>query len=187
VAKIKLVAEPALGALDVAIGKNRIRERDDLAMVSVATPLGHGAAVAKALKAAFKLDVPKPTQSAGDNKMRAVSLTADQVMLIFAHATPDANSHVQSKLGGVGYTTDQTDAWVAIEVSGPDVHAALERICPVDLHPGAFPVGASARTTMEHMGAMIVRLSDDAFLLASARSSAASFAHAVTTSFEYVV
>ena len=61
----------------------------------------------------------------------------------------------------------------------------LERLCPLDLHESAFPVGAAQRTVMEHMGAVILREGTDEFLLLSASSSAASFLHAVKTSIRY--
>jgi sarcosine oxidase subunit gamma len=107
------------------------------------------------------------------------------MMLIFPHALPDAERVVEGKLGGAGYTTDQSDSWVVLEISGPDTLAALERLCP--LNTATMPENGYGRTTMEHMGAAILRLADDRFLLMSASSSARSFLHAVETSYEYVI
>ena len=178
-ARITLEAAPVLGGLDLTIGANRIVERSDLALVSVAVPL-----VSDARFDAFEM--PQPGRSLVTGDMRAVWMAPDQVMLIFHWATPDAEAHVQGKLKGAGYTTDQTGGWVVLEVSGPDTMAALERICPVDLDMSVFQVDAAARTMMEHLGALIIRLDNERFLLASASSSAATFAHAVETSFRYV-
>ena len=179
-----LTAAPILGGIDQTIGQNRITERDDLALVSIATPQGGEAALTKALKNGWGLALPDPTRSSDSGKVRAVRAAPDQILLVFPHATPDANTVVQAKLNGTGYTTDQTDVWVVLEISGPDTRAALERLCPLDF--SRFPDGGSGRTVMEHMGAMIVRLSEDRFLLLSASSSARSFLHAVQTSFHYV-
>lgn len=184
-ADFALEAAPILGGLDKTIGEGRIVERDDLALVSVAVPLNGDAALEKALKDGWGLARPEPTQSVTSGDTSAISMAADQLMLVFPHATPDANAVVQSKLKGAGYTTDQTDSWVVLEVSGTATHAALERICPLNLDIDAFPIGASGRTTMEHMGALIVRTGEDSFMLMSASSSAASFAHAVELSFEW--
>lgn len=181
-----LQAAPVLGGLDVTIGANRIVERSDLAMVSMATPLSDEGALEAALRDAFSLSLPQPTLSVTAGDIRAVWMAPDQMMLVFAHATPDAEAVVQAKLNGAAYTTDQTDGWVLLDVSGPDTLAALERVCPVDLDTDAFPTHASARTVMEHLGALIIRLEADRFLLASASSSAASFAHAIKTSYDYV-
>ena len=183
-ADITLEAAPVLGGADIDIAGNRIRERHDLALVSIATPLGGDEALASAVKSGWSLDMPAPTKSTASGDTRAIRTTQDQIMLVFPHATPDANTAVQGKLDGKGYTTDQTDAWVVLEISGPDTMAAMERLCPLDL--ASFETGTSGRTVMEHMGAFIVKIEDNRFWLMSASSSAASFLHAVETSYHYV-
>ncbi len=186
-AEFTLEAAPVLGGVDMPVGENRITERSDLALVSIATPLGGDEALAAALQKGWSLAVPEPTLSSVSGDTRAIRIAADQLMLVFTHDGPDANALVQGKLDGAGYTTDQTDVWVTLEVSGPDTLAALERLCPLDLHLDRFPVDATGRTIMEHMGALIVRLDTDRFLLMSASSSAGSFLHAVETSYRYVI
>ena len=64
---------------------------------------------------------------------------------------------------------------------------ALERICPLDLDPLGFEGDGAARTTMEHMGAFVMRDGEGGFFLMSARSSAKSFLHAVETSIKNVL
>ena len=61
--EIKLEATAILGGADITIAGNRIIERDDLAMVSVATPLGGDAALKQALKAGHGLAMPSATCS----------------------------------------------------------------------------------------------------------------------------
>ena len=185
-AEITLEAAPTLGGAEITVGGNRITERADLALVSVATPMGGDDALAMALESGWSLSPPDPTLSSTAGDTRALRTAPDQILLIFPHATPDAEALVQAKLDGAGYTTDQTDAWVVLELSGPDTHAALERLCPIDLDPTVFPDGAAARTVMEHMGAIILRQGADSFLVMSANSSAGSFLHAVETSYRYV-
>ncbi|MGI9389115.1 MAG: sarcosine oxidase subunit gamma [Boseongicola sp.] len=180
-----LIAAPLLGGADLSFGDSKVVERDDLALVSIATPQGGDDALAEALKSGWSLDTPSPTLSTTSGNIRAIRTSSDQMMLVFPHATPDANEHVQGKLDGAGYTTDQTDAWVILEVAGPNAIAALERLCPLDLHDNAFPVGATGRTVMEHMGTLIVRTGNECYLLMSASSSAKSFLHAVETSFHW--
>ena len=180
-----LEARPILGGADLSIGANRIVECDDLALVSVATPLGGDADLANALKDAYGIDVPDARQSTVQGDMRAIRTAPDQIMLVFPHSTPDANAVVQSRLNGAGYTTDQSDNWVVLEATGPDTLTALERLCLLDVR--SFPDGGSGRTVMEHMGALIVRLSAEKVLLLSASSSAPSFLHAVENSYRNVV
>ena len=83
--------------------------------------------------------------------------------------------------------TDQSDAWVILELTGPLIHDTLERICLIDCSSLAMPIGNTARTIIEHLGTIISRRPDDihgnpCFWLMSARSSAASFLNAITGS-----
>ena len=116
--------------------------------------------------------------------MRLVRLGIDQLFIIFPRAQKDAGAepHTAKILGGGFYTTDQSDVWVTLELSGAGARRALERICPLDLMPESFGIGAAARTTMEHLGTIIIRNDADSFLLMSASSSAQSFLHALETS-----
>jgi heterotetrameric sarcosine oxidase gamma subunit len=136
VVDITLTASPALAA-NVSIGENHIALRDDLALVSIATPLGGEAQLAKALKDGWSLDMPDAQHLSVQDEIQAIQTAPDQMLLVFAHPTPDANAVVQARLNGAGYTTDQTDTYVVLEVSGPDTRSALERICPIDLHHGS--------------------------------------------------
>ena len=90
------------------------------------------------------------------------------------------------KFESSAYITDQTDAWVVLELSGASSREALERICQIDLNKDAFKLNSMARTSMEHMSAIIVRTSKDTFLLMSASSSAFSFLHAVELSAQHI-
>ena len=181
-ADISLAATPALGGFRREFSNCSLAERNDIALISVAIPRDGETALSAKLDKTWALALPRSTTTAQANGLRAIPLTADQFLLAFA---PDANrteASVQVDLASVSYTTVQTDAWVILELSGKGATAALERICPIDLDVTGFPSGSSARTVMEHLGAIIVRLDDDRFWLMSARSSAASFLHAVETS-----
>ena len=142
------------------------------------------AALADALKSGWSLDMPASTQTTMGGETRAIRSGQDQMLLAFPHPTPDANAVVQTKLNGASCTTDQTDSWVTLEISGPDTMAAMERLCPLDL--ASFETGTSGRTVMEHIGAFVVKTGDNRFLLMSASSSAQSFLDAVETSYRYV-
>ena len=181
-ADIPLTAAPALGDVNLTFASCVLTERTDIALISVATPHAGYEALAAKIKDVWGLSMPGATSSLNAGAMRAIPLAADQMMLAF---TPDgglSETSVQAELTDVAYTTMQTDAWAIIELSGAGATAALERICPLDLDPQTFPNGAAARTMMEHLGALIIRLEADRFLLMSARSSAQSFLHAVETS-----
>ncbi len=182
-----LTAAPPLAGYDKTFGDLRLTAPADLAIVSLALPLGGEDAAKKAVKSAYGADLPEPGQSVmARDGARLVRLGPDAAFVIFTHATPDAETVVSGRLKGKAYTTDQTDVWTGLELDGPRSRAALERICPLDLHPDAFAEGDAARTVMEHLGTLIIRTGQDRFLLLSASSSAGSFLHAVETSIENV-
>lgn len=165
-----------------------LREVTDLEIVSVAVPIAGQKKLAAKIKSAYGCAVPKPTTTtqSKDGLVRLVSTQADQFLLLFDTATPDGGDKVAARLNTAGYITDQTDNWAVLRLSGPNSRTALERICPVDLHPDVFALNASARTHMEHLGVLVIRTEADAFLLLSARSSAKSFLHAVVVSVKNV-
>jgi len=182
VADTSLVAAPALGGFNHEFSNCTLAERSDIALISVAVPRDGDTALSTKLDTTWALTMPTPSTTTQANGMRAIPLTADQFLLAFHPDTNRTEVSVQDDLAEVGYTTVQTDAWVILELSGEGATSALERICPLDLAPDAFPTGSAARTVMEHLGAMIVRVDDTRFWLMSARSSAMSFLHAVETS-----
>ena len=182
-----LTARARLDNASLSIAGNRIAERTDLALVSVAVPLGGEAALAAALKAGWGLTMPEARMSSAAGGLRAVRTGPDQLLLMLPLSDPDPEAAIRAALNGTGYTTDQTDAWSVLEISGPEVFLALERLCPLDTSPESFAVGASARSMMEHMGVLILRTGQSDFLLLAGGSYAQSFLHAVETSFRYVV
>ena len=184
---ITLTPTSPLDGLVLRIGANQIVERSELALTSVAITLGQGDVLARRFQELWGLSLPGAclTSIAGD--WRAVSMTEDQILLMSPGDGSAVEREVRNRLEGIGYTTNQTDAWVCLEVSGPDTPAALERICPINLAAGAFPETASSRTVMEHMGALVIRTGPEHFLLCSASSSARSFEEAIETSYRNVI
>ncbi len=178
-----LISAPPLAGYDKDFTGAALKAPGDLAIVAVALPLKGEAAAKKAIKAAYGKALPEPGKSvASKDGARLVRLGQDAAFVIFTHATPDAEAVVGGKLKDTVYVTDQTDVWTGLEISGPNARTALERICPLDLHPAAFAVDDAYRTVMEHLGVLIIRTGEDAYLLLSASSSANSFLHAVETS-----
>ena len=178
-----LTAAPPLAGYDRSFGDIALKAPKDLAIVSIALPLGGEDAAKAVIKSAFGTALPEVGMSAAANDgVSIMRLGADQAFVLFTCATPDAEPKIAAKLDGAAYTTDQTDGWCALEISGPGARRALERICPVDLHPEVFKVNGVARTIMEHMGSIIARTGEDTYLLLSASSSAKSFLHAVELS-----
>jgi len=67
---------------------------------------------------------------------------------------------------------DVSHRQIALEVTGPHAAAALNVGCPLDLHPGAFPVGMCTRTVLNKAEIILWRTAPQAFRLEAARSYA---------------
>lgn len=180
----QLTAQPPLADYARRFGDIALRAPADLALVSIALPLDGEDAAHAAIKAAYGCDLPEVGKACVTSKGAAhlLRMGPDQALVLFEHTEPDAESRVAAALEGAAYTTDQTDVWVALEIEGARARAALERICPVDLHDEAFAVMDVARTMMEHLGVIILRTEAEKWLLLSASSSAGSFRHALEVS-----
>ena len=186
-ADIRLTAAPRLGGYDQTIGGLRLSEVS-IALVSLAIPMGGEAEARAALASGLGLEMPEGGRSAlsSDGLVRVIRMAPDQLMAAFDHPAPDAEPHLRQALGEAFYTTEQTDAWCALRLEGAGCRKVLERLIPLDVADGAFPVGAAHRTVMEHLGTLLIRESDAGYLLLSASSSAESFLHAVETSLHFV-
>jgi sarcosine oxidase subunit gamma len=188
VSEFHLTAEPPLAGYDKAFTGASLKAPTGLALVSIALPLGGEPAAKKAIEAAYGCALPEIGKACATPRMAAhlLRLGVDQAFVMFEHSEPDAERVVSRALKGAAYTTDQTDVWVALEISGPKARDALGRICPIDLHDHAFAVMDVARTTMEHLGVIILRTDEECWRLFSASSSARSFLHALETSVKNV-
>lgn len=185
---LTLTAATPLDSLSLQFEAIDLTEVSGRSMVSLAVPNDGEAALAGKVKQAYGTDLPavgKSTSSETDNAA-LLGMARDQIFLLFDEPAGDPVAYVQGLLGESAYLVDQSDSWVMLSISGARARAALERICPIDLHPGAFAVGDVARTVMEHHAAIVMRTEGEGYLLLSPRSSAKSFAHAVQVSAENV-
>ncbi|MHA1553771.1 MAG: sarcosine oxidase subunit gamma [Alphaproteobacteria bacterium] len=181
---LSLTAQSPLAGYHREFERVQLFEAPDLALVSIATPQGGNEALATAVASAFGASLPTVGQStvSSDGAIRFMGLQPDQMFALFEHVGDGAEQVIAHRIGATGYTTDQSDGWAALRLTGEAAREALARICMLDLHPDAFAINDVTRTAMEHLGTIICRDGDDSFLLLSARSSARSFLHAVETS-----
>lgn len=177
-----LTAKTPLNGYRESFDDTVLEEVTGIGLVSIATPLGGAAAVKAAAQQAYGCDLPVPGSSSTGGSMRLLGLQQEQVFALFAHDGDGAVAEIEKALGQAGYYTDQSDSWAVLRLSGSAAVPALERICTLDLDEASLPVGAVARTGMEHMNVILLREGTDAFILMGARSSAANFLHAVEQS-----
>ncbi len=154
-------------------------------IVSMAIPRGREAIFNSDFTKAFGTPLPEPGKFvySNDAEFLVLWVSPDQVFALFQREDLYPEGKIQELMGEVGYFTDQTDNWCQIRLTGPQVIQALERICPLDLDLRQFPVGSCARTVMEHLSSMIIRESEEGFLLLSPSSSSESFLETIEQSF----
>jgi sarcosine oxidase subunit gamma len=87
--------------------------------------------------------------------------------------------HLRSALGEAASITEQTDAWVAFDLTAASLAPVLERLCNVDFQ--SAPEGYATRTLMEHLGVYLIKQSQGTARLHGPRSSAESLLHALKT------
>ena len=203
-----LTAQSPLGNYKMITDGTSLIEVTGLSIVSVAPLAGSQAAFQTALAELFKISMTSETNKTGKTSSPKPSATMalnrsgkPRCMLMpsaqnqwFLCFDDDGTNPVDAAKALLGKSlskqiamTDQSDSWVTLALSGLHSRQTLARICPIDCSASAMPIGTTARTSMEHLGAIITRRPDEGnhqpcFWLLSARSSAASFLHVITGS-----
>ena len=194
-----LTAQSPLGGYEMITDGTSLIEVTGLSMVSVAPLAGSQAAFQTAIDKLFKTDKndsPKPSATMAldqSGKQLCILMPSAQYQW-FLCFDDDGTNPIDAAKTLIGKSlskqmamTDQSDSWVILALSGPQSRQTLARICPIDCGVSAMPIGTTARTSMEHLNAIITRRPDDGdhqpcFWLLSARSSATSFLQAITGS-----
>ena len=191
-----LTAQSPLGGYETITDGASLIEVTGLSMVSVAPLAGSQAAFQTAIVKLFKTGSQKPSATMAldrSGKQNCILMPSAQNQWFFCFDDDGSNPIDAAKallgtsLSNQMAMTDQSDSWVILALSGLHSRQTLARICPIDCSASAMPVGTTARTSMEHLGAIITRRPDEGdhqpcFWLLSARSSAASFLHVITGS-----
>jgi sarcosine oxidase subunit gamma len=94
----------------------------------------------------------------------------------------DLSGTLRQRIGTSASLSDQSDSRLIVELSGPATPGILAKLAPIDFHPRAFPVGATALTSLEHVGCQITRTGDEpTYELMAFRSFADSALHGILT------
>jgi sarcosine oxidase, subunit gamma len=159
----------------IEIGPYRIIERFDVALASVATRHGREKHVLKAAKAA-KLPLAGPARAEKGAVYSSFWLSSEQWMIEAAFAThEDIATHLKVIFDDAASITEQTDAWVRLDVSAPDLNPLFEKLCNVDL--ATVPGGFATRTVIDHLGCYLIKRAAGEVTIYGPRSSAASLLH----------
>lgn len=174
---VELIAKtPCAGLLPKTIGALHLSELDLGHITSVMPLAGQGDAVSKALKKKIKAEFPAPNRVTGTGDARMVWTGVGQAFALGPALKPIAGAAM----------TDQSDAWCAVALEGPEAGAALARLIPIDLRSPAMEPGHCARSQLGHMSAIILKLSETRFELLVFRSMAETLVHEMTEVMETI-
>ncbi|MGI3167990.1 sarcosine oxidase subunit gamma [Pseudooceanicola sp. C21-150M6] len=83
-------------------------------------------------------------------------------------------------------TTDQSDAWTWLDLTGPVGAEVMARLVPVDLRDSSFPTGSVIRTTLHGMMVAVFRESGDVLTIGVFRSMSGTLVRTVAEAMETV-
>ncbi len=173
----ELIAKSALeGHAPLTLGGVTLAEVAVGPITSIAVLPGGAKAVAKALKP-LGLAMPVPNGFAQKAGARIVWTGRDQAFLMGIDAPVLEGAAV----------TDQSDGWAVLALSGVGAVEVLARLVPLDLRLTVFQVGRSARSGLNHMNAVVLRVGDHAFEIMVFRSMARTAWHELAAAIEAVV
>jgi len=171
-------SSPAGALLPKRIGGVSLSEAAFVPMTGISPYAGEVAQVSAALEAAHGLRLPGPGKMAVAGGVSVLWFGRNRWMLI--------GSAPGEGLGDHAALTDQSDAWVTVEISGAAGVDVLARLVPLDLRPAAFPEGSVARTELYHMQAAIARTGAEDLRVMCFRSMAGTLVHDLVTAAEAV-
>ena len=156
------------------VGPVTISENTSIALATLATRKGREADVAKATNA-LNIALPGP----GRASETALWLSPDQWLIEAPFAThEDIVAYLKPAFKDAASVTEQSDAWVRFDLTGPNLHAVFELLCNLDTR--AMQPGHATRTVIEHLGCYVTCRSHG-FTILGPRSSAKSLHHALIT------
>lgn len=163
-----------------AVGPLTVTERFDVALASVAARRGRLADLADAAKG-IGLLLPEAGRHAAGTPYGAFWVAPEVWFVEAPFATHEGIAALlKDALGDAASITEQTDAWVILDLSAPDLAPLFERLSNVDLR--AASDGFATRTVIEHLGCYMVRHGPGKVRLHGPRSSAGSLLHAIEAS-----
>ena len=182
----RLTARDALPGFACTAGSTTLRAITGLGIVSLAVPADRRAAFERAIQTAYHMAVPRTGHAAvtPDQGIRLIGTAPGHYLLLGTAEGLLLNA--VSAIGDAACFTDQSDAWVILELSGTLSRSVLSRSCMLDLHPAVFSVHQSAPTRIEHVTAHITRIGEHHYTIQSPRSSAESLAQALENTLKLI-
>jgi methylglutamate dehydrogenase subunit D len=157
----------------------RVTEFADFEAISVTARRGISDAVVEALSQVLGVTVADAAKRAASGMLSIVGTGPGQWQVLARDAAARTKlAELRTRLAGRAALSDQSDAKVVLDVSGPEVRRALAKGIAIDLDPAVFQVGDAALTVVGHINVQLAYASaPDTFELITAASTARSFWH----------
>ena len=167
---------PAEGELTLA-GGVLLRCVSNRACISVLARRGRAEALRAAAHAAFALELPQRPHLARGDLVSLLWAGRDAWTAFAGKLEPvDLEAQLRAAFGDTCSLVDQSDSRSSVELSGGQARTMLSRLVPVDLHPRAFAVGATALTLIGTINGQVTLLdAAPTFELTVSRAYAGSF------------
>ena len=180
----------AFGGFTLSHGETSLKEESGLAIFAITIRTNGKRKFNNAFKKFYGKMPPESGQSITAGATIILSSALDQFFVVAKKNPLLLAEELHKVFSNSATICEQTDAWGILILDGEAAHATMERLSQVDLSPDAFPIGAVARTTLEHNSAIILRQKTkrfhQRFMLITPRSSAASFLHAISDTTPFV-
>ena len=171
------IAQPGRHGRQDGLAGLVIAVRTDIAFASVTARRGKAGALKAALMTTYGLVLPVGPRRATHRALTFVGIGPDQWLASADGAeTTGFAARLRARVGIFAAVTDQSDARLALRLSGPRVRDVLAKGVPIDLHPNVFKPGDVANTLVAYLGVQIDMLDGaPTYQLAAPRSMAGTF------------
>ena len=129
-------------------------------LVQVMARRGQSDAVAQACTEAYGKAPPAKPQAVSAEGALLVWSAPDQFLALSTRGSGSAMERARLAFAGMASLSEQSDARSLISISGARARDMLAKVCSLDLHPAAFPVGAAAATSIDHTAVNLWRGED---------------------------
>jgi heterotetrameric sarcosine oxidase gamma subunit len=135
-------------------------ELTDFELVQVMARRGLWSPTDQACKEAYGQPAPAKPQAISAEGALLIWSGPDQFLIL----SPRGSSLERARLAfaGMASLSEQSDGRSLLRLSGARVRDMLAKVCSLDLHPGVFPVGAAAATSIDHTSVNLWRSEDSA-------------------------
>ncbi|MBP0484064.1 sarcosine oxidase subunit gamma [Sagittula salina] len=163
-----IARSPAFGLTPVAYGATTLTEGPWQQLTALMPFAGQTARICTALQDAYGLNFPAPGRLTRAGHTTCVWTGRGQAFLVGSEPVQD--------LARYAAVTDQSDAWVTLDLTGEQAAEVLARLVPLDLSPRAFGADHAARTLLGHAAIQLHRL-ENGFRIRGFRSMARTIVH----------